>query len=144
MSNKKSIGNIDHVAVAVRSIEKAMPFFSELLGTEFVEIGTDPNVGFRSVMSTTGLELIEPTRPDSDIAKFIDKRGEGLYALAFTSHDADKARAQAEKMGVRVVGDFTAEDEPIKGLREIWLHPKDNFGVYLMLTAGNPFRPQNP
>ncbi|MFC2000362.1 VOC family protein [Chloroflexota bacterium] len=143
MSKTKPIGNIDHVVVAVRSIEKYMAFFSELLNTEFVEIGSDPNVGYRSVMSSSnGLELIEPTRPDSDVAKFIDKRGEGMYALAFVANDADKARLQAEKMGVRVVGDFTADDEPIKGLREMWLHPKDCAGVYLMFTAGNPFRPR--
>jgi len=134
----KPVGKIDHVAVAVRSIERAKVFFSELLGTEFVEIGSDNDLGFRSVMSPNGLELLEPTRPDSDLARFLDKRGEGLYAIAFATSDADISRRKAEEMGVRVVGDHAVNEEPIRGLREIWLHPKDSFGVYLMFTQGNP------
>lgn len=137
MENQKIIGNIHHVAVVVRSTEKPKSYFSELLDTEFIDLPSNEQGGLRSVMSPTGLELIEPTRPDSDLAKFMDRRGEGLYALAFTAPDAGRARAKAEKMGVRVVGDVTVDEGPVKGGREIWLHPKDNFGVYVMFCQGN-------
>lgn len=75
----------------------------------------------------------------SDVAKFIDKRGEGLYAVGFKTPDAGKARAKAEEMGIRVVGDITDADlidgkGHGRGMREIWLHPKDVFGVYALLT----------
>lgn len=71
--------------------------------------------------------------------KFIDKRGEGIYAVGFNTPDAGKARAKAESMGIRVVGDITEADlgggiGHGRGMREIWLHPKDTFGVYVLLT----------
>ena len=95
MGKDKTIGGIDHIVIAVRSLEKAKPFFSELLGTEFKDVAVNEEVGYRAVMSPGGVEILEPTRPDSDVAKYIDKKGEGLYALAFTVQDADKAEAKA-------------------------------------------------
>ncbi|MFC2034611.1 VOC family protein [Chloroflexota bacterium] len=140
MEKEKTIGNIDHVVIAVRSIEQAKPHFSEFLEVgEFIEIGTFEEAGLRSVMSPNGVELIEPIGPGSDVAKYLDRKGEGLYALAFRTQDAGKAKAKAEKMGIRVVGDITIDNGPAKGLREIWLHPKDNLGTYIMLTQGNPY-----
>ncbi|MFC2047781.1 VOC family protein [Chloroflexota bacterium] len=139
MKKEKIVGNIDHLVMVVRSIEKAKPFFSELLDMQFMDVEVSEEWGFRSVMSPSGVELLEPTHPDSDAAKFIDKRGEGLYALAFTVSDIDKASAKVEKMGIRVVGSITFEKGPLKGTKEIWLHPKDNFGVYAMFAQGNPF-----
>jgi len=141
VEKEKIIGNIDHIVIAVWSIEKAKPFFSELLDTDFIEVAVNEEVGYRSVMSPGGVELLEPTRQDSDVAKYLNKKGEGLYALAFAVADAGKAKARAEKMGVRVVGEVARDTGPLKGLREIWLHPKDNFGVYVMFTQGNPYHP---
>lgn len=141
MEQEKTVGGIDHIVIAVRSIEKARPFFSELLETEFIDIAVNEEVGYRAVMNPGGVELLEPIRPDSDVAKYIDKNGEGLYALAFTVQDIEKAEAKAENMGVRVVGKVVRDSGPMKGLREIWLHPKDNFGVYVMFTQGNPYHP---
>ena len=141
MDKEKIIGNIDHIVIAVRSIEKAKSFFSKLLDTEFEEIDINEEVGFRNVMSPGGVELVEPTRPDSLLAKFIDQKGEGLYALAFTVRDIDEAQAKAEKMGIRIIGSVNSDKEPVKGLREIWLHPKDNFGVLVMFAQDNPYHP---
>ena len=141
MEKEKIIGNIDHIVIAVWSIEKAEPFFSELLDTDFIEVAINEEVGYRSVMSPGGVELLEPTRQDSDVAKYLNKKGEGLYALAFMVADAGKAKAKAEKMGIRVVGEVTRDTGPLAGLREIWLHPKDNYGVYVMFTQGNPYHP---
>jgi methylmalonyl-CoA/ethylmalonyl-CoA epimerase len=109
------------------------------MGAKFRKIGENKAVGFISVIGDNRLEILSPTRPDSDVAKFIDKRGEGLYAVGFKTPDAGKARAKAEKMGIRVVGDITNVDlvggkGHGRGMREIWLHPKDVFGVYTLLT----------
>ena len=141
MAKEKIIGNIDHVVIAVRSIEKAQPFFSELLSTEFEEILVNEELGIRSVMNPGGVELIESTRPDSNVGKFIDRKGEGLYALCFTVEDIDRAKAKAKEMGIRIVGELTIDKGPIKGMREMWLRPQDNFGVYVMVAQGNPYRP---
>ena len=146
MKEGKVIGKLSHVVIAVKDLERAQKFFSEFMGTKFKKVGEHKGVGFRSIMGDNRLEILSPTRPDSDVAKYIDKKGEGLYAVGFKTPDAGKARAKAEKMGIRVVGDITAADLPGtetagEDMREIWLHPKDNFGVYVMFAQGNPYHP---
>ncbi|MFC1924492.1 VOC family protein [Chloroflexota bacterium] len=148
MENKKIVGNIDHIVFAVRDAKKAIDFFSELLNTEFFEQLSQEQAeetGFRSFMSPGGVEILEPSRPDSDLQKFLDKKGEGMYAIGFNVQDAGKAKARAEKMGIRIAGDVSI---PMNAgpageflVREIWLHPKDCFGVYSMFTQGNPYHP---
>jgi methylmalonyl-CoA/ethylmalonyl-CoA epimerase len=139
----KIFGSVDHVSIAVNDVDKARAHFSQLLDTEFVRLGTLEELGLVSWMSPCGLELLGATRPDGDIAKFLEKKGEGVYALAFITSDIDKARAKVKQMGIRIAGEIAVDEGPAKGTRELWLHPKDNFGVYLMLTQGNPFRPQD-
>lgn len=148
MANKETVGNIDHIVFAVRDAKKAIQFFSELLDTEFFEQLTHEQTeetGFKSYMSPGGVEILEPSRSDSDLQNFLDKRGEGLYAIGFNVQNADKAKVKADKMGIRVVGDVNV---PINAgpagefsVREIWLHPKDCFRVYVMFTQGNPYHP---
>lgn len=86
---------------------------------------------------------LEPIRPDADLQKFLDKRGEGVSAVAFTVQDAGKAKAKAEEKRIRVAGDVSVPDGMglLGGLRKIWLHPKDFHGVYVMFTQGNPYHP---
>ena len=136
MEKERIVGNIDHIAIAVRDLEKAKEFFSDLLDTEFMDYGAFEEFGWKGAMSPGGVELMAPTRPDSDMAKFLDKKGEGVYAIAFTVKDTGKAREKAEKKGIRIAGDIGFGE-----FGEIWLHPKDNHGVYVMFTAGNPFHP---
>jgi methylmalonyl-CoA/ethylmalonyl-CoA epimerase len=139
MEGERLIGDISHVVIAVKDIERAQKFFSEFMGAKFRKIGENKAVGFVSVISDNRLEILSPTRVDSDVARFIDKRGEGLYAVGFKTQDAGKAKTKAEEMGIRVVGDITEADlvggkGHGRGMREIWLHPKDVFGVYTLLT----------
>ena len=106
-------------------------------------MGTYEPTGFRCFMSPGGIEILEPIRPDADLQKFLDKRGEGVSAVAFTVQDAGKAKAKAEEKGIRVAGDVSVPDGMglLGGLRKIWLHPKDCHGVYVMFTQGNPYHP---
>ena len=138
---ERVIGRLSHIVIAVKDLEKAQKFFDKLMGTKFRKGGEHKGVGFISIIGDNKLELISPTRPDSDVAKFISKKGEGLYAVGFRAPDAGKARAKAEKMGIRVVGDITKTDLPGKegsrSMREIWLHPKDVFGAYTLLIQSN-------
>ncbi|HDD36537.1 MAG TPA: methylmalonyl-CoA epimerase [Archaeoglobus veneficus] len=125
----KEVERIDHVVLAVKDADKAMKFFNELLGIEFDEIGEERNWKFKSFMSPEGLELLMPTSEDSETAKFIRKRGEGLFALSFKVKDAEKVAKKAEEMGIRIIGKIERE-----GFKEIFLHPKDCFGVQILLT----------
>lgn len=138
----RSNGDLSHVIVAVRDLEKAQLFFSELLGAKFGEVGIHSQLGIRSVMSDAGVELLSPISPESDVAKFISKRGEGVYAVVFSTPDVRGAKAKVANMGIRVTTDTTETDllsnEPgVPGLKEVWLHPKDVFGMCTLFVQFN-------
>jgi methylmalonyl-CoA/ethylmalonyl-CoA epimerase len=137
MVEEKIIGKLNHVVLAVKDLDQAEEFFSRLFDLKFEHVGELKGVGFKSIFCENNLEIISPTRPDSDVAKFISNKGEGIYAVGFKTPDAGSARAKAEAMGIRVVGDITGNDlsgDHQGDFREIWLHPKDVFGMYLMFT----------
>lgn len=134
---ERLIGKLSHVVLAVKDLKKAEGFFSKLFDMPFTHMGELPGVGFETILCENRLEIISPTRPDSDVARFIEKKGEGIYAVAFRTSDAGKARAKAESMGVRVAGDINQDDlagDQHGEFREIWIHPKDAFGLYLMFA----------
>ena len=85
-----TVKSLNHVGIAVRSIDDQRPFYEEALGAEFEGYEDVPSqkvkVGFFRV-DNVRLELLESTDPEGPVAKFIDKRGEGLHHLAFTVED---------------------------------------------------------
>ncbi|RJX15835.1 hypothetical protein CW703_04190 [Candidatus Bathyarchaeota archaeon] len=84
------VKGIDHVVIAVKDLGKAEKFFSKLLGIEFDELGENKQWKFKSVISPEGFELLTPTTPDSETAKYIKKRGEGYFAVALTMKKKEK------------------------------------------------------
>ena len=87
------IGKIDHIGIAVRSIEEARGFY-ELLGLANREIEEVPQEGVRVAMIPCGeslIELLEPTTPESPIAKFLEKRGPGIHHLCLAADDVRAA-----------------------------------------------------
>ena len=130
------IQGIDHIVIAVRDLDKAVKFFSELLETDFEELnGTLKEMGVRSMISPEGIELISPTT-QNEVAKFLEQKGEGLYALSLRVKDAMQAAADARKKGIRVIHETSQEQLGTRysDFREILLHPKDAYGVLLLLT----------
>ena len=119
---------IDHVVIAVKDLEGARKFFSELLDTSFEDLGTVEEMGLRSIMSPEGLELVTPITPESGLAKYMETSGEGVMAISFRVKDIEKATTEVKERGLRVVtriergmlGSF-------KDFKEIMIHPK---GVY--------------
>ena len=129
------IYGIDHVAIAVRDLEAASSFFTKLLGTSFGEIMEFDEIAMKSVISPEGIELVTPTTSESQVAKFLEKRGEGLFALSFRVKDADKSAAEAETMGVRITGRIERDKiTRFKKLKETFTHPKDGHGVQFLFT----------
>ena len=122
--------HIEHIGIAVRNLEEAIPRFRLLLGTDCyaVEEVADQKVKtafFR--VGQTKIELLEATAPDGPIAKFIEKRGEGIHHVAFAVRGLDGALARLEGEGLQLIdrkGRAGAE-----GLRIAFLHPKSNHGV---------------
>jgi len=126
---------IDHLGIAVKSIESAIKFYSEILGLklEGEEVITEQKVRTAFLpVGDTEIELLESTDPDGPVAKFIDKRGEGLQHIAFKVDDIDSALRELEARGVRLIDSTPRIGAGNK--RIAFLHPKDTFGVLVELS----------
>ena len=127
---------IDHIAIIVRNIEQALVFYRDTLGimpSEVKEVPTEQvRIAFLPMGGPGGseIELIEPTTADSSLAKFLEKRGEGLHHICLEVENIDAALLEMQEKGVPVLDKrprVAAEG------RAIFLHPKGTNGVLLEL-----------
>lgn len=125
---------IEHIGIAVRSLDEAIPRFESLLGTRCYAV---EEVGDQKVKTAflrvgqTKIELLESTAPDGPIGKFIDKRGEGVHHIAFAVEGVAAALAEAEASGVQLID--RAPRKGAEGLSIAFLHPKSTHGVLVEL-----------
>ena len=130
------INRIDHLGIAVRSIEEASKYYESALGLKCEVMAEVPSQKVRTAFYSVGethIELLEPTAPDSPVAKFLEKNGEGIHHVAFAVDDVRKQLGQASAAGVRLI-----HEEPIDALgRKLvaFLHPKSTFGVLTEFCA---------
>ena len=124
--------HIEHLGIAVTSLEETMPFFEFLTGSKCysIEVVEDKKVktAFFKV-GQTKIELLEPTSPESTIAKFIEKNGGrgGIHHVAFNVESVADALKEAEAAGIRLI-----DVQPRKGAENLmiaFLHPKSTCGV---------------
>ena len=121
--------HIEHLGIAVKSIEACLPYYEEVLGLKCynIEEVADQKVNSILKVGQTKIELLEPTSEDSTIAKFIEKKGEGIHHIAFAVPDVQAALDEAESKGVRLIDKkLRAEAE---GLSIAFLHPKSTCSV---------------
>jgi len=127
---------IDHIAIIVWDIEQALVFYRDTLGITPGEIKEVPSEQVRIAFLPMGgpggseIELIEPTTPDSSLAKFLEKRGEGLHHVCLEVENIDAALAEMQEKGAPVLDKqprIAAEG------RAIFLHPRGTNGVLLEL-----------
>jgi len=122
--------HIEHIGIAVKSLEEAIPRFRLLLGTDCYAVEEVADQKVRTAFFKVGqtkIELLESTAPDGPIAKFIEKRGEGVHHIAFAVSDLEGTLARLEGEGLQLIdrkGRAGAE-----GLRIAFLDPKSNHGV---------------
>jgi methylmalonyl-CoA/ethylmalonyl-CoA epimerase len=122
--------HIEHIGIAVKSIEESIPYYEKVLGLTCyaVEEVKDQKVKTAFFMvGQTKLELLESTDPEGPIGKFIEKRGEGIHHIAFAMEDVDAALDHAAKNGVKLI-----DEKPRKGAEGLnigFLHPKFTQGV---------------
>ena len=126
------ISHIEHLGIAVQSIEESLPFFTDVLGLECyaTEVVEDQKV--KTAFLKCGevkLELLEPTCPESTIAAFIEKNGGkgGMHHIAFCMEDTDQALNDAKEKGVRLIDQQSRGGA--EGLHIGFLHPKSTLGV---------------
>ncbi len=128
------VRKVDHIGVAVSNLEEALKIYTDVLGltlhgTEVVE-EQKVRVAFMPV-GDTEIELLESTDPEGPIAKFIEKRGEGIQHIAFRVDDIEEALEQMRQKGVRLI-----DEKPrygAGGARIAFLHPKATGGVLVEL-----------
>jgi len=126
----QAVRALNHVGIAVRSIDEQRPYYENTLGAEFEGLEEVANqqvrVGFFRI-NDVRLELLEPTDPSSPVAKFLEKRGEGLHHLAFTVENIQDRIAELQASGVRMI-----DESPRTGAHQMkiaFLHPKSTAGV---------------
>jgi len=126
---------IDHVGVAVKNADAAIKLFEGLLGLKVQGSETVPEQKVRTVFLPVGeteVELLEATAPDSPIARFLEKRGEGVQHIAFCVENIEEALAELEAKGVTLI-----DRQPRMGAggkKIAFLHPRDTFGVLVELS----------
>ena len=124
------IQQIDHIGIAVKDLETAKKYYEKSLG--LVCEGTE-EVASQKVKTAffeagdVHIELLEPTSPDSPIAKFLEKKGEGIHHIAFRTDEIDAQLKKAKDSGVSLI-----HEEPFEGAANklvAFLHPKSTHGV---------------
>lgn len=121
---------INHIGIAVKNIETASPLYRDVLGMAFEGIEEVAEQKVRVAFFAIGesrIELLEPTSPDSPVAKFLEKNGEGIHHIAYEVADITDALDRLRQESVRLV-DETARCGA-HGTRIAFLHPKATGGV---------------
>lgn len=124
------ITHIEHIGIAVKSIEEQLPYYEGVLGLKCYNIETVEDQKVKTaffMVGQTKIELLEPTDEESTIAKFIEKRGEGIHHIAYATENVNEALKEMENKGVRLI-DKEARGGA-EGLRIAFLHPKSTGGV---------------
>ncbi len=132
------IKKIDHIGIAVKSIEKASELFSNILGLKVAgeEVVEEQKVKVAFLpLGDSELELLESTSPDGPIARFIEKKGEGIQHIAFRVDNLEKVLEKLKEEGVRLI-----DEKPrygAGGAKIAFLHPKSTNGILIELSERN-------
>jgi methylmalonyl-CoA epimerase len=129
-----NLKNIDHIGIAVQNLAESLTFWQSALGVELhgIEEVTEQKVKTAFLpVDDTEIELLEPTSPDSPVARFIEKRGEGLHHIAVRVDDIDAALAELKAKGVQLIDE--APRRGAGGTRIAFVHPKATHGILLEL-----------
>ena len=125
------LSHIEHLGIAVKSLEEAIPYYEQVLGLKCYSIEEVADQKVRTAffkIGQTKLELLESTDPEGTIAKFIEKKGEGIHHLAFAVEDGvQNALTELEGKGVKLID--KAPRKGAKGLNIAFLHPKSTICV---------------
>lgn len=121
---------IDHIGIAVYSIDQARLFYENTLGLKCERIEEVLSQKVRTAFFLVGdvhIELLEPTDPDSPIAKFLDKKGEGIHHIGYLSDNVENQLQIAEKNGCSLINKEPVEGAGGKSIA--FLHPRSTHGV---------------
>jgi methylmalonyl-CoA/ethylmalonyl-CoA epimerase len=129
------IDKIHHIGIAVHNLDESLKFYRDTLGLHVQALDTVEDQGVRAALLTIGqseIELLEPTRPDANMAKFLERKGEGLHHICFQTADVDGALETLKAKGVELVDQ--ASRGGLAGMI-CFLHPKASRGVLVELAT---------
>ena len=130
--------HIEHLGIAVNSLEEAIPFYEKILGTACYSIEEVPEQKVRTAffkIGQTKIELLESTDPEGPIGKFLENKGPGVHHVAFAVEGLQATLEETQANGIRLI-DKTPR-KGAEGLNIAFLHPKSTLGV-LMELCENP------
>jgi len=124
------ISHIEHIGIAVKSLEEAIPFYEQVLGLKCYAIEEVKDQRVKTAFFKVGqtkIELLEATDPEGPIGKFIANRGEGVHHMAYAVENLQDCLKEVEAKGVRLI-----DQQPrigAEGMHIAFLHPKSTAGV---------------
>ena len=126
---------IDHIAIAVNDVEVSAKVYQKALGIDEIEFETVESEGVKVAiipMENSRIELMQPTKDDSPIKKFLDKKGQGLHHMALETDDIDSEVERMEGCGIQFLGKVRPGSA---GTKVTFIHPKSLEGVLAELCS---------
>ena len=128
------IKRIGHIGIVVRDIEKALTLYQGALGLHLARIQERPDLAATIAFLPTGdseIELVQPVTGDSDVAKFLEERGEGIHHICLEVDDIERALSDLRERGLQVIDEIPRVGP--EGERFAFIHPKSAHGVLVEL-----------
>ena len=138
---KSKAKGLDHVAIAVKDLDASIAFYRDVLGLKLHDIEEVPGQKVKTAIFGRGMgriELICPTSADTGVARFLDKRGEGLHHVCIEVEDIEAAMAELRKKGAPLIDEVPQPGAG--GARVAFVHPKGARGVLTELRQGPKVR----
>lgn len=131
-----NVSKIEHIGIAVESLENAIPYYETLLGSKCYAIEEVTNQKVKTAFFKVGetkIELLESTDPEGPIGKFLEKKGQGIHHIAFAVEDVNESLKEVESSGIQLIDKQSRKGA--EGLNIGFLHPKSTFGVLTELCS---------
>lgn len=125
-----NLSHIEHIGIAVKSLDEAIPYYENILGLKCYAVEEVKDQKVKTAffkIGQTKLELLESTDPEGPVGKFIEKKGEGVHHIAFATDGVANALKEVEEKGIRLIDKVPRKGA--EGLNIGFLHPKSTFGV---------------
>jgi len=129
-----NLSHIEHIGIAVNSIEKSKKYYEDILGLKCYAVEEVPDQKVKTafyMIGETKLELLESTEPDGPIARFIEKKGEGIHHIAFATEELQNSLDELKDKEIKLIDAY-----PRKGAEQMkiaFIHPKSTGGVLMEL-----------
>ena len=130
------VSKIEHIGIAVESLENAISYYETLLGSKCYAIEEVKDQRVKTAFFKVGetkIELLESTDPEGPIGKFLEKKGQGIHHIAFAVEDVNESLKEVESSGIQLIDKQSRKGA--EGLNIGFIHPKSTFGVLTELCS---------